>query len=76
VLRRHAGIDQVWSVPDNVDAVDAALMAGRPLIDVAPRSPVRQAVRVIATELRAPLVPDRRRGRHGSARSRVKDYAR
>jgi MinD-like ATPase involved in chromosome partitioning or flagellar assembly len=68
VLRRHAGIDQVWSVPDNVDAVDAALMAGRPLIDVAPRSPVRQAIRQIAAEITAPAVARRSRGRHGSAR--------
>jgi len=68
VLRRHAGVDRVWSVPDNVDAVDAALMAGRPLIDMVPRSPVRQAIRGIAAEVgtRAPLV--RSRGRHGSRR--------
>ena len=68
VLRRHAGIERVWSVPDNVDAVDAALMAGRPLLEVAPRSPVRQAIRSIAIALAAPAVSVRTRARHGSAR--------
>lgn len=68
VLQRHAGVERVWSVPDNVDAVDAALMAGRPLIDVAPRSPVRQAIKAIAADL-APAVPTiRNRSRHRSAR--------
>ena len=68
VLRRHAGVERVWSVPDNVDAVDAALMTGRPLIEVAPRSPVRQALRSIAAELAAPATATRTRARHGSAK--------
>jgi MinD-like ATPase involved in chromosome partitioning or flagellar assembly len=68
VLRRHAGIERIWSIPDNVDAVDAALMAGRPLIDVAPRSPVRQAIRAIAGEIAVPATTARARARHGSAR--------
>jgi MinD-like ATPase involved in chromosome partitioning or flagellar assembly len=68
VLRRHAGIERIWSIPDNVDAVDAALMAGRPLIDMAPRSPARQAIRAIASEIAAPATPARARARHGSAR--------
>jgi len=68
VLRRHAGVERVWSVPDNVDAVDAALMAGRPLIDVAPRSPVRQAIKAIALELAPAASAARNRSRHRSAR--------
>jgi MinD-like ATPase involved in chromosome partitioning or flagellar assembly len=68
VLRRHAGVERMWSVPDNVDAVDAALMAGRPLIDVAPRSPARQAIRAMASELGAPATATRGRARHGLGR--------
>lgn len=68
LLRRHAGVERIWSVPDNGDAVDAALMSGRPLIDVAPRAPVRQAIRMIAAEIAAPAASTRTRGRHGSVR--------
>ena len=69
VLHRHAGVERVWSVPDNVDAVDAALMAGRALIEVAPRSPVRTAIRAIAAEL-VPAVPGPRRRGQGPGRRR------
>lgn len=67
VLRRHAGVDDALLVPDNVAATDAALMAGRPLVDVAPRAPARLAVRQLADEVAAALSPAPRataRARH------------
>lgn len=67
VLRRHAGVDDALLVPDNAAATDAALMAGRPLLDVAPRAPARLALRQLADEVAAALLPAQRptvRARH------------
>lgn len=67
VLRRHAGVDGAMVVPDNVAAVDAALMAGRPLLELAPRAPARLAVRQLADEVTGALRPAQRpnpRARH------------
>lgn len=57
VLRRHAGVDDVLLLPANEAAVDAALMAARPLLEVVPRAPVRMAIRALAEELAAALRP-------------------
>lgn len=67
VLRRHAGVDDALLVPDNATATDAALMAGRPLLEVAPRAPARLALRQLADEVAAALLPAQRptvRARH------------
>jgi Mrp family chromosome partitioning ATPase len=53
VLRRHAGVEDVLLVPDNLAAMDAALMAGRPLLEVVPRAPARLAVRRLADDVMA-----------------------
>jgi MinD-like ATPase involved in chromosome partitioning or flagellar assembly len=50
-LRRHAGVERVTCVPDDVPAVDRALAAGRPLADVVPGSPARQALSALAGSL-------------------------
>jgi MinD-like ATPase involved in chromosome partitioning or flagellar assembly len=51
LLRRHAGVDRVTCVPLDVEAVDRATAAGRPLADVVPGSPARQAIAGLATSL-------------------------
>jgi Mrp family chromosome partitioning ATPase len=50
-LHVHAGVEQVWCVPDDRAAYDAALRAGRTLADVAPSSPARTVLRGVAAEL-------------------------
>ncbi|WP_166849757.1 hypothetical protein [Isoptericola sp. BMS4] len=41
-LSRYAGLDDVQVVPDDVPALDAALLAGRTLAEHAPASPARE----------------------------------
>jgi Flp pilus assembly CpaE family ATPase len=50
-LRRHAGLGPVTCVPADVAALDRAQAAGRPLAEVAPGSPVRQAISALAGAL-------------------------
>lgn len=59
VLARFAGLDAVHLVPEDRDAVDAALLAGRSVVEHAPQSPFRRAVAELATA----IVPSSR-GRH------------
>lgn len=50
-LARFAGVEQVWFVPDDPAAVDAALLAGRTLAESAPSAPSRAALRALAAQL-------------------------
>lgn len=49
-LDRFGGIDDVWFVPFDARAVDAALLAAQPVSEVAPRSPFAAAVRRVVAE--------------------------
>lgn len=51
-LQRYAGIDDVLLVPDDPEAVDAAVLAGRTLSEHARSSPVRAAVHDLAVRVR------------------------
>lgn len=62
-LERFAGVATVTFLPDDPQAVDAALAAGRTLADVAPRSRLRLALRELAAELSGSRVPTRGRRR-------------
>jgi MinD-like ATPase involved in chromosome partitioning or flagellar assembly len=71
-LARYAGVVDPVLIPDDLAAMDAALLAGRTLREVAPASPARQAYQRLAgmvagpgpTEARATGGRSRRRGRH------------
>jgi MinD-like ATPase involved in chromosome partitioning or flagellar assembly len=58
-LDRFGGIEDVWFVPHDLRAVDAALLAARPVADVAPRSALTTAVRRFVGDAVVP-VPSRR----------------
>ena len=60
-LQRYAGIEQLWVVPQDTEAVDAALAVGRTLTEEAPGSPARQAIQRIAAALIGVPAPARRR---------------
>ncbi|WP_434970039.1 AAA family ATPase [Microbacterium sp. bgisy207] len=49
-LDRFAGIRDVWFVPQDPRSADAALLAARPIAEVARRSPIVSAVRRFAAE--------------------------
>ena len=55
VLGRFSGIDEVAVVPDDRDACDAAMLAGRSLVEHAPTSRARIAIGELARQ----LLPDR-----------------
>ncbi|MCW2709200.1 MAG: ATPase involved in chromosome partitioning [Frankiales bacterium] len=59
-LQRYAGIEQLWVVPQDTEAVDAALAVGRTLAEAAPGSPARQAIQRIAAALIGVPAPARR----------------
>jgi MinD-like ATPase involved in chromosome partitioning or flagellar assembly len=65
-LQRFAGLDAVRFVPDDPAAVDAAVLAGRSLVEQAPESPVRAAIADLASAV-APWTaqPARRRRERG-----------
>ncbi|CAN7288007.1 hypothetical protein LJR027_001293 [Terrabacter sp. LjRoot27] len=80
-LLRFAGLASVRFVPDDAAGVDAALLAGRSVVEHAPDSPVRHAVADLATGLLPWTAPTaerrerrerrergRRRGRRGPGR--------
>jgi len=66
-LRRFAGVEVAAFLPHDQAAADAALGSGRTLGDVAPRSPLRIALRDFAGQLTGTVVPAGRgrAGRHG-----------
>ncbi|MBU4464880.1 MAG: P-loop NTPase [Actinobacteria bacterium] len=72
-LDRFAGIRDVWFVPADPRSADAALLAARPIVEVAPRSPLTSAVRRVVGESVLPHsqpIPAKpsRRGRRESLR--------
>lgn len=73
-LDRFAGITDVWFVPTDPRAADAALLAARPIADVAPRSPITLALRRFVGEAVAP-VGDPSRGVRRSPRRRATQRA-
>lgn len=52
-LQRYAGITDAVIIPDDRPALDAAMLAGRTLAEVAPASPARLAVHALAGKLLA-----------------------
>lgn len=70
-LDRFGGIQDIWFAPMDPRSVDAALLAGRPIAEVAPRSPLTLAVRRFVGEAVAPPVADPRRAPRGIARRRA-----
>lgn len=62
-LARFAGIEDPWFVPDDRPALDAAMLAGRVLCEIAPQSPARRAVVALAADLAGVGLPTRRRRR-------------
>ena len=64
-LGRYAGVEDPLLVPDDRPACDAALLAGRTLVEQAPSSPARTAVAELAADLVGVAAPTRatRRGR-------------
>lgn len=53
-LERFAGIEDIWFVPLDPRSADAAVLAGRPVADASPRSPLASAVRRLVGEAVAP----------------------
>ena len=54
-LQRFGGISAPVLVPHDLTAFDAALLTGRTIIDVAPKSPARLAIAALVRELILPL---------------------
>jgi len=67
-LDRFGGITDVWFVPTDPRAADAALLAARPIADVAPRSPITLALRRFVGEAVAPVGDPSRSIRRSSRR--------
>ncbi|CAN5116997.1 P-loop NTPase [soil metagenome] len=53
-LQRFGGIDSPVLIPHDLAALDAAVLSGRTLLDAAPKSPARQAIRQLAAERLVP----------------------
>jgi MinD-like ATPase involved in chromosome partitioning or flagellar assembly len=66
-LDRFAGVSEAFFLPDDRRAADAAILAARPVGEVAPRSALAQAVRRLSAELR-PREPRAVRGDRRAAR--------
>lgn len=73
-LDRFGGITDVWFVPTDPRAADAALLAARPIAHVAPRSPITLALRRFVGEAVAPA-GEPARGIRRSSRRRVAEAA-
>ncbi|GAA2034793.1 hypothetical protein GCM10009740_26820 [Terrabacter terrae] len=67
-LQRFAGLGSVRFVPDDPATLDAALLAGRSLVEHAPESPVHRAVADLATGLLPWTAPADRRQRREQRR--------
>lgn len=67
-LARFGGIDEPALIPWDQQAMDAAVLSGRTLADVAPKSPARLAIQRLVAErlLPEPAAEPRRRGVAGS----------
>lgn len=69
-LLRFAGLEQVRFIPDEPAVVDAALLAGRSVVEQSPESAVRRSVSDLA-DLVAPWTRSRMTSRQGRWRRRV-----
>lgn len=65
-LARFAGIDHLAFVPDDRAVLDAAMLAGRTLVEHAPSSAARLAIAELAHQVVGIPAPVRRRGRRGT----------
>ena len=54
---RFGGIRDVWFLPTDPRSTDAAILAARPIAEVAPRSPLTLAIRRFVGEAVAPPAP-------------------
>jgi Flp pilus assembly CpaE family ATPase len=54
-LDRFGGIQDVWFVPQDPRSADAAILASRPIAEVAPRSPLTLAIRRFVGEAVVPV---------------------
>jgi Flp pilus assembly CpaE family ATPase len=71
-LERFAGRQVRFFLPSDRAAADAALASGRTLAEVAPRSPLRLALRSLASSVTGAAAPQgSRRGLRGDSRSAV-----
>jgi len=68
-LQRFAGIEAPHVIPDDGAGVDAAVLRGATLREVAPGSPVRRAISGLAVLVAQPVTEPRRRGRRALGRS-------
>ena len=68
VLRRFAGMDAVRFLPWAPDECDAALLAGRSLVELAPRADLTVAVAELAAALDPRVVPPTSGGRRSASR--------
>lgn len=68
-LSRFANVEALAYLPQDVAGADAALAAGRTLAEVAPRSPLRLALRALAAQLAGVPAPSGRGrpSRHGQS---------
>lgn len=69
-LHRYAGIDDVTMIPDDPTALDAALLHGRTLDEVAPGAPARRVLAALTADLLG--VPAPRHGRRRGSRRRTR----
>jgi MinD-like ATPase involved in chromosome partitioning or flagellar assembly len=53
-LERYAGVTDPVIMPDDRPALDAAMLAGRSLAEIAPASPARRAISALAGQLLSP----------------------
>jgi MinD-like ATPase involved in chromosome partitioning or flagellar assembly len=70
-LQRYAGVDDLVLVPDDVPALDAALLSGRTLVEAAPASAARLAYQQLAQRLAGGAADARRRSRRRRRRTVV-----
>lgn len=72
-LRRFAGTDRVHLMPEDHEAMDAALLHGRLLLEVRPDSALRQSFRSLAGLVRGQELRDRRPRRRWMSRLTRRD---
>lgn len=71
-LDRFSGVSEMWFLPGDQRAADAAILAAKPISEVAARSPFTQAFRRFATEAIAPVSRRDRAGIRKRARAEGK----
>lgn len=67
-LQRYAGVEAPLLVPQDVPALDAALLSGRTLLEVAPGSAARQAYAALARDLAGAAPAKEQRSRRRAVR--------